>query len=149
MTENGNRSRSEEHPEEPEDAEEEKDSFTNVDRKLHANHLEDEEEGDDVEANTTNVSENGNCRLRRRDTPHHLKGARVNTSNNKAQQLDPNEMKEILERYTNKSPVNSPASVKFNAAHAYQSVLVKPKVDYLIFNFEICENEYSKLNQCF
>lgn len=50
-------------------------------------------------------------RLRRRDTPHHLKGARVNSPNNNAQQLDPNEMKEILERYahsnSNGSGLNS------------------------------------------
>ena len=74
-------------------------------------------------------SESGNCRLRRRDTPHHLKGARVNTSNNKAQQLDPNEMKEILERYTNKSSTgNSPVSAKFNTNNSYQASFVKPKV---------------------
>ena len=52
-------------------------------------------EGDDSAANSS-----GHCRLRRRDTPHHLKGARINPSNYKAQQLNPDEMKEILERYT-------------------------------------------------
>lgn len=46
-------------------------------------------------------------RLRRRDTPHHLKGARINSPNNKAQQLDPNEIKDILERYSS-SGANSP-----------------------------------------
>lgn len=57
-----------------------------------------EAEAEADESNSMNSS--GHCRLRRRDTPHHLKGARLNSPSNKAQQLDPNEMREILERYT-------------------------------------------------
>lgn len=92
---------------------------------------EDEEEEHDEDedgSNATNTSENGHCRLRRRDTPHHLKGARVNTSNNKAQQLDPSEMKEILERYTNMSTAVSPVSGKFTSTNALHTTFVKPKV---------------------
>ena len=36
------------------------------------------------------------CRLRRHDTPHYLKGARINSN----KQLEPDEIKQILERYT-------------------------------------------------
>lgn len=54
-----------------------------------------ENENENEEKDQTNSS--GHFKLRRRDTPHHLKGARLNSP--KAQQLDPNEMKEILERY--------------------------------------------------
>lgn len=71
---------------------------------------ENENENEDGENSANNTS--GHCRLRRRDTPHHLKGARVNTAQSKAQPLDPNEMREILERYTNasSSPDNSPTN---------------------------------------
>lgn len=48
---------------------------------------------------------NGVCRLRRHDTPHHLKGARIN--NNKLH-VAPDELKEILQRYT--APVSIQAS---------------------------------------
>lgn len=60
--------------------------------------------GDENEANNQSNS-SGHFKLRRRDTPHHLKGARLNSP--KAQQLDPNEMKEILERYTIGANANS------------------------------------------
>ncbi|CAF0721438.1 unnamed protein product [Brachionus calyciflorus] len=65
------------------------------------NHEEDEDE-------SSSMNSSGHCRLRRRDTPHHLKGARVNSPTNKVQQLDPNEMREILERYVQTQ--NSPSS---------------------------------------
>jgi protein scribble len=86
----------------------------------HFNEEEEEQEEED-EANTTSGS--GHCRLRRRDTPHHLKGARVNTSNNKAQQLDPSEMKEILERYahTNNPSTSTSPSGDFNSQNSYAS----------------------------
>lgn len=56
---------------------------------------------DEEEDESGSMNSSGHCRLRRRDTPHHLKGARVNSPTNKANQLDANEMREILERYTN------------------------------------------------
>lgn len=59
-------------------------------------------------------SNNTTCRLRRHDTPHYLKGARIN--NNK-QQLAPNEIKEILNRYTNTmKTTQSSSSVSTNGA---------------------------------
>ena len=45
--------------------------------------------------------EGGQFRLRRRDTPHHLKGARLNSTSANIQQLDQSEMKQILQRYSN------------------------------------------------
>jgi protein scribble len=92
--------------------------YKHVDFKLNASnnpHVETalDHDPEDPEYNQENNNNNlddsnssGHCRLRRRDTPHHLKGARINSPNNKAQQLDPNEMKEILERYTNGSSIN-------------------------------------------
>lgn len=85
---------------------------------------------DEDEADQTNSS--GHFKLRRRDTPHHLKGARLNSP--KAQQLDPNEMKEILERYTSASSTNSstrnPTSPK--ATNGTQDLsIVKLKVKLL------------------
>jgi hypothetical protein len=73
----------------------------------------------------------GQFRLRRRDTPHHLKGARLNSPNNKAQQLDPNEMKEILERYTSNNNSNNTATVttpSSTCSASTDSKLLKPKV---------------------
>ena len=46
----------------------------------------------------TDEDPNSNCRLRRHDTPHYLKSARIN--NSKTQILGQNEMKDILNRYT-------------------------------------------------
>jgi len=54
------------------------------------------------------INSSGHFKLRRRDTPHHLKGARLNSP--KAQCLDPNEIKEILEKYTTAKIGSSPAS---------------------------------------
>ena len=62
----------------------------------HTSENQESQNGEENEANESNPS--GHFKLRRRDTPHHLKGARLNSP--KAQQLDPSEMKEILERYT-------------------------------------------------
>jgi C-terminal processing protease CtpA/Prc len=62
-----------------------------------------ENEEDEEGTNNTSLNSNGSanhCRLRRRDTPHHLKGARIQSpGTNKAQQLDPSEMREILDKY--------------------------------------------------
>ena len=73
----------------------------------------------------------GQFRLRRRDTPHHLKGARLNSPNNKAQQLDPNEMKEILERYTSNNNSNNTNAITTSSSTysvSADSKLLKPKV---------------------
>jgi protein scribble len=87
------------------------------------------EESTNTSIVSTGSSSGGHCRLRRRDTPHHLKGARINASANKAQQLDVNEMKEILERYVHTNPsdstngtnLNSQANVSFSAQIATRS----------------------------
>ena len=81
----------------------------------------------------------GQFRLRRRDTPHHLKGARLNSPNNKAQQLDPNEMKEILERYTNNPSTNliqSAISSAHNGSNDFKSNKPKPASIYAPSNFK-------------
>jgi len=101
--------------------------------------------------NDTSIQSNtsgGQFRLRRRDTPHHLKGARVNSSTNKAQQLDPNEMKEILERYTATNNNNSSNSnlaspvLDNNKSLATKS---KPASVYIPVNFK--HDEIRKLIQ--
>ena len=67
----------------------------------------DEEQEDTEQSNGDEdvANSSGHFRLRRRDTPHHLKGARLNSP--KSQQLDPTEMKEILERYTSTTSANT------------------------------------------
>lgn len=80
-----------------------------VDFKLNSNSESIEHEViDEEEDESGSMNSSGHCRLRRRDTPHHLKGARVNSPTNKANQLDANEMREILERYTNSSSPPAP-----------------------------------------
>jgi hypothetical protein len=64
----------------------------------------------------------GNFKLRRRDTPHHLKGARLNAPSAKAQQLNPNELNDIINKYTstngisidNKNKINNNNSLRLN-----------------------------------
>jgi protein scribble len=80
---------------------------------------EDEEHGDAAENDESVNTSSNHCRLRRRDTPHHLKGARINTTTNPAQQLDPIEMREILERYQS-SNQTSPKSVPISPTNGHQ-----------------------------
>lgn len=83
-----------------------------VDFKLNSNSesIENENEinQEEDEDESSSMNSSGHCRLRRRDTPHHLKGARVNSPTNKAQHLDANEMREILERYAQQQNVPAP-----------------------------------------
>ncbi len=73
-----------------------------------SNNNDEVDEEDDYEEEADRSTGSGHCRLRRRDTPHHLKGARINNSSSNAQhQLDPSEMKEILERYSNPNYTNN------------------------------------------
>jgi hypothetical protein len=91
---------------------------------------EDEEGEDEVEETaeaadeSDQVDSSGHFKLRRRDTPHHLKGARLNSP--KAQCLDPNEMKEILEKYTT-AKTASPSSPNSNSASS--TVAATPSTD--------------------
>ena len=86
-----------------------------------SNSYDDEEQTNDLNDETNSVGNaSGHCKLRRRDTPHHLKGARINPTNNKAQQLNPDEMKEILERFTTgANQLGSPGS---NASTNHASI---------------------------
>lgn len=104
------------------------------------NNLASNENDTSLVSNSSNSS--GQFRLRRRDTPHHLKGARLNSPNNKAQQLDPNEMKEILERYTqnnnitngnlNNSLTNGSLANGNASSDSKSLIIAKPKVILLI-----------------
>jgi hypothetical protein len=82
--------------EESEELEADADAVVDEQGRNHTSENQESQNGEENEANESNSS--GHFKLRRRDTPHHLKGARLNSP--KAQQLDPSEMKEILERYT-------------------------------------------------
>jgi protein scribble len=82
----------------------------------------------------------GHCRLRRRDTPHHLKGARINNSSNNTQQLDPSEMKEILERYSGNNSFSNTASPSSRIATLCQpKQKPKPATSYIPDNFKYDE----------
>lgn len=60
----------------------------------------DQNGGHELQEGENGHNGSSHCRLRRRDTPHHLKGARIQSpGTNKAQQLDANEMREILDKY--------------------------------------------------
>jgi hypothetical protein len=70
---------------------------------------------------------NSSCRLRRHDTPHYLKGARINNK----PQIGQNEMKEILTRYTSaavkttQSNSNSYSNEKIDENNLKNEVLKK------------------------
>jgi protein scribble len=97
-----------------------------------------DESNENNEEDTEKSTGSGHCRLRRRDTPHHLKGARINNSSSNPQQLDPSEMKEILERYSsnnNNSFLNtSPSSSKVSFNQTMQKL--KSALLYIPDNFK-------------
>lgn len=94
------------------------------------------EENEERKNNSVSSSSSSHCRLRRRDTPHHLKGARIQSpGTNKAQQLDANEMRELLDKYkpvpatrttvqSLSSGTNEPDVCSADASQQHQSQLI-------------------------
>jgi len=109
-----------------------------------------EEEQEDTEQSNGDedaANSSGHFRLRRRDTPHHLKGARLNSP--KSQQLDPTEMKEILERYTSTTNSSSANTMVGNTSQQLVDTgaanKIKPATSFIPANLKY--DELKKLVQ--
>ena len=115
-------------------------SAQNTDNVQYFDNEEESPENNENEEDADKSTNSGHCRLRRRDTPHHLKGARINNSSSNPQQLDPSEMKEILERYSSSNSFSnntSPSSRIVPLNHSKQKP--KPATSYIPDNFKYDE----------